>query len=134
CLASCAALALIAAPAAFAQEGPQEGPRQSAAPTFTQPNLPQKVKTAAEFTGDYKAPRLADGHPDLHGFWTNATVSRMDRPSGYPLIITDEQAASLEGRALFNVRLKTERSYVDPKTGAPEKGKALPGVGNYDVA
>jgi hypothetical protein len=117
----------------MAQEGPQAAP-QSAAPSFTQPNLPQKVKTAAEFVGDYKTPRTADGKPDLHGFWTNATVSRMDRPNGYPLILTDEQAAQLEGRALFNVRLKTERSYVDPKQGAPEKGKALPGVGNYDVA
>ena len=92
------------------------------------------VKTAAQFVGDYKPPRTSDGHPDLQGFWTNATVSRMDRPSGYPLIINDEQAASLEGRALFNVRLKTQKAYVDPKAGAPEKGKALPGVGNYDVA
>jgi hypothetical protein len=92
------------------------------------------VKTAAEFVADYHTPRLSDGHPDLHGFWTNATVSRMERPNGYPLILTDEQAAALEGRALFNVRLKTERSYVDPKQGAPEKGRALPGVGNYDVA
>jgi len=58
----------------------------------------------------------------------------MDRPNGYPLILTDEQAAALEGRALFNVRLKTERSYVDPKAPPPEKGKPLPGVGNYDVA
>jgi len=57
----------------------------------------------------------------------------MDRPNGYPLILTDEQAAALEGRALFNVRLKTERSYVDP-TRAPREGKPLPGVGNYDVA
>jgi hypothetical protein len=133
-----AALSLAFAPAVPAQEGPQAAPQsaagQSAAPKFTQPSLPQKIRTAAEFTGDYKPPRLSDGKPDLHGFWTNATVSRMDRPSGYPLILTDEQAAQLEGRALFNVRLKTERSYVDQKQGAPEKGKALPGVGNYDVA
>jgi hypothetical protein len=134
-----AALSLAFAPAALAQATPQSsapraGGQQAAAPTFTQPDLPQKIRTAAEFTGDYKPPRLSDGKPDLHGFWTNATVSRMDRPNGYPLILTDEQAASLEGRALFNVRLKTERSFVDPKQGAPEKGRALPGVGNYDVA
>ena len=136
-LVSLAALTLALAPAALlpsamAQQRPGAPP--AAAPTFTQPNVPQTIRTAAEFTGDYKPPRLSDGKPDLHGFWTNATVSRMDRPSGYPLILTDEQAAQLEGRALFNVRLKTERAYVDPKQGAPEKGKALPGVGNYDVA
>jgi hypothetical protein len=140
-LVSLAALTLALAPAALAQAAPQSaapgaraGGQQAAAPVFTQPNLPQKVKTAAEFVGDYKPTRTADGKPDLHGFWTNATVSRMDRPNGYPLILTDEQAAALEGRALFNVRLKTERSFVDPKQGAPEKGRPLPGVGNYDVA
>jgi len=138
--ASLAALtaALILAPA-IAQT-PQAAPAaraprpEAAAPKFQTPDLPQVVKTAKDFVGDYKPPRLKDGHPDLGGFFTNATVSRMDRPSGYPLILNDEQAASLEGRALFNVRLKTEKAYVDPKTGAPEKGKALPGVGNYDVA
>ena len=148
-LASYAALAAaiaLAAPALAQVAGPQAAPQSAApargaparsapaAPTFTQPSLPQKVRTAAEFTGDYKTPRTSWGKPDLAGYWTNATVSRMDRPNGYPLILTDEQAASLEGRALFNVRLKTERSYVDPKAPPPEKGKPLPGVGNYDVA
>jgi hypothetical protein len=128
--ASCVALAasLALAPAALAQS-------RAAAPTpDLTPSVPQVVKTAAEFTGDYKPKRNADGKPDMQGYWTNASVSRMDRPNGYPLILNDEQAAALEGRALFNVRLKTERSYVDPKLGAPEKGKPLPGVGNYDVA
>ena len=104
-----------------------------AAPALAQSG-PGGVKTAAEFTGDYKPPRLADGRPDLHGFWSNASVSRMERPAGYPLVLSEEQAAELEGRALFNVRLKTERDFVDPNAPAPEKGKALPGVGNYDVA
>jgi hypothetical protein len=136
-LVSCAVLALALAPAALGQNAPQAAARSGApqaAPAFTTPNLPQVVKTAADFVGDYKPPRDASGKPDLAGYWTNASVSRMDRPNGYPLIITDEQAAALEGRALFNVRLKTERAYVDPKLGAPEKGKPLPGVGNYDVA
>jgi hypothetical protein len=121
----------VAAPAARPERA---RPVEAAAPTFTTPNLPQVIKTAAEFVGDYKTPRTPDGHPDLQGFFTNATVSRMDRPNGYPLILNDEQAAALEGRALFNVRMKTQKSYVDPKEGAPEKGKPLPGTGNYDVA
>jgi hypothetical protein len=122
------------APANTPARGGRAPAAEAAPPKFQTPDLPQKVKTAAEFVGDYKTPRLKSGKPDLTGFFTNATVSRMDRPSGYPLILNDEQAAALEGRALFNVRLKTERAYVDPKTGAPEKGRALPGVGNYDVA
>lgn len=104
-----------------------------ASPALAQ-TAPEAVKTAAEFTGDYQPPRLSDGRPDLHGFWSNASVSRMERPAGYPLILSEEQAAELEGRALFNVRLKTEKDFVDPNAPAPEKGKALPGVGNYDVA
>ena len=127
-LMTCAAIALAFAPGGLAQQTKAE-PAISLSPT-----VPQAVKTAAEFTGDYKPPRTTGGHPDLHGYWTNASVSRMDRPQGYPLVLNDEQAAQLEGRALFNVRLKTERDYVDPKQGAPEKGKPLPGVGNYDVA
>ena len=27
----------------------------------------------------YKAPLAADGHPDLQGVWTNATVTRLER-------------------------------------------------------
>ncbi|OYX50425.1 MAG: hypothetical protein B7Y90_03660 [Alphaproteobacteria bacterium 32-64-14] len=110
-------------PAAFAQ-GPSPAPEVPA----------EVVKTATQFTGDYQPPRLSTGKPDLHGFWSNASVSRMERPQGYPLIVSEDQAAELEGRALFNVRLKTEKDFVDPNAPAPEKGKALPGVGNYDVA
>jgi len=42
-------------------------------------------------------PRLADGHPDLEGVWTNATITRMERPAGLTsLNLTDEQAKKFE--------------------------------------
>ena len=106
----------------------------TASPCALAQAAPEAVKTAVEFTADYQPPRLSTGKPDLHGFWTNASVSRMERPPGYPLVLSEEQAAELEGRALFNVRIKTEKDFVDPNAPPPEKGKALPGVGNYDVA
>jgi len=37
------------------------------------------AQTAPKAT--YKAPRLSDGHPDLQGIWTNATVTPLERPA-----------------------------------------------------
>src|SRR5688572_29493633 len=31
----------------------------------------------------WKVPRTADGHPDLQGNWTSATLTRLERPDEY---------------------------------------------------
>lgn len=43
-------------------------------------------------------PQTADGHPDLSGIWTNATVTPMERPSQFAgkSTITDAEAAVFE--------------------------------------
>ena len=42
-------------------------------------------------------PVAADGHPDLSGIWTNATVTPMERPKQFSALqITDAQAAAFE--------------------------------------
>jgi hypothetical protein len=129
-LAAVLACAGAMAPAALADD-PQAGPQ--AQPASATPA--QTVRDGAAFAKGYNPPRTSWGKPNLEGNWSNATVSRMDRPAGYPLIITAEQAAKLEGGALINVRnSQKDAAYVDPKAGAPEKGKPLPPVGNYDVA
>ncbi len=88
----------------------------------------------AQATGDYQPPRTPSGKPDLQGVWSTASVTRLERPEGYPLVLTREQADELENGNLFNQRMKTQANFVDPNEGAPEKGKPLPPVGNYDVA
>ncbi len=82
----------------------------------------------------WQAPRTSAGKPDLQGVWSNASVTKLERPEGYPLVLTREQADQMEGKDLFNVRMKTQSSFVDPNEGKPEAGKPLPPVGNYDVA
>jgi hypothetical protein len=83
----------------------------------------------------YAPPRTSWGKPDMQGIWSNASVTRMERPKGYPLVLSREQADQLEGKALINVRsAQKDASYVDPNAPPPEKGKPLPPVGNYDVA
>ena len=49
----------------------------------------------------YTAPRTADGHPDLQGFWTNQTYTPLERPDGVTkAFYTEEEGAAIEqGRA-----------------------------------
>jgi hypothetical protein len=82
---------------------------------------------------EYEPPRTEHGRPDLQGAWSNASVTGLTRPRGYPLVITPEQAAELEGRALYNRRIETESGPLDPNAPPPEAGAALPPVGNYSV-
>ncbi len=54
--------------------------------------------TGAASAADWKLPRTADGHPDLQGMWTNATITPFERPAEYGnnRALTPEQAAKLE--------------------------------------
>jgi hypothetical protein len=88
----------------------------------------------AQDAGAYKAPRTAWGAPDLQGVWTNSSVTRLTRPEGVnSLVLNQEQASALENRDYNNVRTREELKPTDQSTGAPEKGKPLPPVGNYNA-
>ncbi len=68
------------------------------------------------------------------GYWTNSSITRMTRPGGIDtLVLTPEQAKKLEDGDYNNIRTREEKAPTNQSEGAPEKGKPLPPVGNYNA-
>jgi hypothetical protein len=68
----------------------------------------------------WRAPRTADGQPDLQGMWTSATITPLERPDefGDRRALTPEEAARLEG---------AEASLVSNSARPTDLQKQLPG-------
>jgi hypothetical protein len=63
--------------------------------------------------GDYDPPRTAYGHPDLQGFWTNATYTSLERPDGVAkALFTPEELAARLSRAAAAESAQTEPGTV----------------------
>src|SRR5258708_7831900 len=60
------------------------------------------AKPAAPKAKSNVIPRLADGHPDLQGVWTNATITPMTRPAQFKdkLTVSDAEAKTYEKKDL----------------------------------
>jgi hypothetical protein len=82
--------------------------------------------------GGYTAPRAADGKPDLQGFWTNTSLTSLERSAQFnDLAIPAEQAQKLEaGRAAADARSGLP---TDPKSGAPKAGQDVGGYNSFYV-
>lgn len=48
---------------------------------------------------DWKTPKTADGHPDFQGFWTNATITPLEREAKYGdrIALSEKEVAEIEG-------------------------------------
>lgn len=53
---------------------------------------------AADAPSTWKAPRTEYGQPDLQGFWTNATITQLERDPelGDKLVLSSQEAAAIE--------------------------------------
>ncbi|HEV7692162.1 MAG TPA: hypothetical protein VGO52_15105 [Hyphomonadaceae bacterium] len=79
-------------------------------------------------------PHTSWGAPDLQGFWTNASITKLTRPGNMKsLVMTSEEAKKLEDGDFNNQRTTAEFKPTDQRAGAPEKGRSLDGVGNYNA-
>lgn len=97
---ACALLATIAS-AAFAGAAIA----QSSAPGFT-------------------PPKTSWGAPDLQGYWSNASITDMQRSPDYPnLVMTEAEVAKMEGADYYN-----NRTREDAKPNRPEDVKLLDGT------
>ena len=71
---------------------------------------PSATASAAQAAAPpYRAARTPDGQPDLQGFWTNQTYTRLERPDGVTKpFYTEEEVAAIEGRAAGRESAQTE--------------------------
>ena len=81
------------------------------------------------------APRTPDGHPDLQGNWSNASLTTLERPAGFPRALTQEQVTRLEKNRADDIVKLAKQS--DPDRPAPPKGGdgstgAYGNVGGYN--
>jgi len=90
---------------------------------------------AVELTPDQQQwvmPRTPDGHPDLQGNWSNATITPLSRPRGQDAVLTPDEVAEIEGTREEFIEVLSATS--DPDRGAPPVGGVRTGNFLFDAA
>jgi hypothetical protein len=78
---------------------------------------------------NYKAPRTGDGQPDLQGYWTNATLTPVERPAslGDKRVLSEAEATAMEQQMAR--RMEAASAPSDPN----EVQRAGQAVGGYNM-
>jgi hypothetical protein len=72
----------------------------------------------------YTPPKTSWGAPDLQGFWSNSSITNMQRDADFPnLVMTEAEVAKAEGDDYYN-----NRTREDAKPNRPEDVKLLDGT------
>ncbi len=72
----------------------------------------------------FTPPKTSWGAPDLQGYWSNSSITDLQRSPDYPnLVMTDAEVAKMEGADYYN-----NRTREDSKPNRPEDVKLLDGT------
>lgn len=84
------------------------------------------TSSGAILAADYEPPRTASGHPDLHGVWTNATQTPLERPRelGEKRFFTEQERLEQE---------QAWQDYIADRSEQSDPGRAPPTDGNTDL-
>ncbi len=83
----------------------------------------QTAKSAAK-NKNWSVPRAADGHPDLQGIWTNATLTPMERPAQFAgkKTLTDAEATAYEQHDLKSNDIDNPEAPLLARAGSADTG------------
>ena len=72
----------------------------------------------------WTVPRAADGHPDLQGIWTNATLTPMQRPAQFAgkKTVSDAEATAYEKKDLETNNIDNPEAPLLARAGSAETG------------
>jgi hypothetical protein len=97
---------------------------------------PPLAGQAGTGTKAWTVPRLLDGQPDLQGFWTNATITPLERPNGITSgVLTEAEAGRLEKQVAVRKDRLAQPSNPDrtaPPVGGDGSTGAAGNVGGYN--
>ena len=83
-----------------------------------------------------QVPKAADGKPDFTGFWTNISLTPLQRAAGNKTLVVNEEEATriAGGYAIGGIKEAGYKgsTYSDPTKGAPPKGGSDFGLKGYD--